>query len=295
MHLPADAEHDEARFEAPQQKHTLPRFSQTESSVSTSGNGSGVFRVVFLMLTTMCCRRGEMLLIQNKRVNWETHQVGIPGATARDRENRRIPFNPKGRLAAILKRRAALGPDAFVFGSTHGSYQPTIQTAWETLKLLANGMEPKTGEEGAKWNAEQLRRIDLRWHDLRHTFASWLMMRGASLRSVAELLGHQSMKMTMRYAHLSPGFLSAEVGLLDPPDTSRLKPAPTNADEGKKSERARKGQSASTDDPSSAELRSFVKESGSSGWARTSNPPVNSSDPEGPPEATDGDEDPTAQ
>jgi site-specific recombinase XerD len=41
-------------------------------------------------------------------------------------------------------------------------------------------------------------------HDLRHTFASWLMMRGASLRSVAELLGHTSMKMTMRDAQPSP-------------------------------------------------------------------------------------------
>ena len=95
----------------------------------------------------LCCRRGEMLLIQNKRVNWETYQIGIPGATAKDKENRRIPFNPKGRLAAILKRRAALGPDAFVFGSTHGAYQPTIQTAWETLKLLANGIEPKAGRK----------------------------------------------------------------------------------------------------------------------------------------------------
>ena len=53
----------------------------------------------------LCCRRGEMLLIQNKRVNWETCQIGIPGATAKDKENRRTPFNPKGRLAAILKRR----------------------------------------------------------------------------------------------------------------------------------------------------------------------------------------------
>jgi len=41
----------------------------------------------------------------------------------------------------------------------NGVYQPTIQTAWETL---ANGLEPKAGEEGVKWNAEQLRRIDLR-------------------------------------------------------------------------------------------------------------------------------------
>jgi len=100
----------------------------------------------------LCCRRGEMLLIQNKRVNWDTCQIGIPGATAKDRENRRIPFNPKGRLAAILERRAVLGPDAFIFGSAHGERQPTIQTAWETLKLLANGIEPRLGKEGEEWN-----------------------------------------------------------------------------------------------------------------------------------------------
>jgi integrase len=116
----------------------------------------------------LCCRRGEMLLIQNKRVHWDTCQIGIPGATAKDKENRRIPFNPNGRLAAVLQRRATLGPDAYVCGSISGEHQPTIQTARETLKLLANGLTPKTGKEGSDWNAEQLRRIDLRWHDLRH-------------------------------------------------------------------------------------------------------------------------------
>src|SRR6185295_15447370 len=83
----------------------------------------------------LCCRRGEMLLIQNKRVNWDTCQIGIPGATAKDRENRRIPFNPNGRLAAILERRANLGADAFIFGIASGESHPTIQTAWETLKM----------------------------------------------------------------------------------------------------------------------------------------------------------------
>jgi hypothetical protein len=95
----------------------------------------------------LCCRRGEMLLIQNRRVNWESCQIGIPGATTKDKENRRVPFNPEGRLAAILRRRSALGPDGFVFGSATGACQPNIQTAWETLKLLAYGYEPKAVEK----------------------------------------------------------------------------------------------------------------------------------------------------
>ncbi len=151
----------------------------------------------------LCCRRGEMLLIQNKRVNWDTHQIGIPGATAKDKENRRIPFNPKGRLAAILKRRASLGPEAFVFGNTHGAYQPTIQTAWETLKLMADGLAPKAGQDGVKWNHEQLRRLDLRWHDLRHEGACRLLAAGVDIRMIQLMLGHASIQQTQRYLNVT--------------------------------------------------------------------------------------------
>ena len=51
-------------------------------------------------------------------------------------------------------------------------------------------------------------------HDLRHTFASWLCMRGTDLMTIRDALGHSSIKMTERYAHLNPEHVRAEVDKL---------------------------------------------------------------------------------
>ena len=68
---------------------------------------------------------------------------------------------------------------------------------------------------GFKAACRRAKPTDLRVHDLRHTCASWLVQAGVPLLEVSKLLGHSTIEMTERYAHLAPENLMAAVGVLD--------------------------------------------------------------------------------
>ncbi|MBI5854268.1 MAG: site-specific integrase, partial [Nitrospirae bacterium] len=109
---------------------------------------------------------------------------------------------------------------------------PLNETLWTLLGRLRTRPDvPRVfhDADGQRWGdvrhafdraCEGAGLTDFRFHDLRHTFASWLIMRGVPLATVSNLLGHTSPTMTLRYAHLSPKHLTSAVRVLDPKDAS---------------------------------------------------------------------------
>lgn len=102
---------------------------------------------------------------------------------------------------------------------------PITETASAALESLPEGEYVFTGtgdmltKEQCKWplwracDRAGVRRIG--WHVLRHTFASHLAMRGAPIPAIQALMGHSSIKMTMRYAHLAPESTVDAAAMLD--------------------------------------------------------------------------------
>jgi integrase len=89
------------------------------------------------------------------------------------------------------------------------------QVVHDLLSELPGPRQGRVWARGARhaFEAAVVRaKIDaFRFHDCRHHFASWFIMRGGSLVALKALLGHSNFQMTLRYAHLAPDHLGAEM------------------------------------------------------------------------------------
>ncbi len=154
-------------------------------------------------------RRGDLLQLQWAEVHWTQGLVAF--MRPKNDQPRSVPMT--ARVRAILERRKR--PDGPVF-----PYDPVTLTR-KGCRSGSRGAPRKDDQAGmrAAWEEaiDRAALAGLRFHDLRHTFASRLVMRGASLYVVGELLGHRDPKMTKRYAHLAPKMHSDALALLEPP------------------------------------------------------------------------------
>ncbi len=117
---------------------------------------------------------------------------------------------------------------------------PIDKTLEEMFNSMPRGFESKyvfAGKDGGPYKSVKrsfstaLKKAgihDFRFHDLRHTFSSHLVMAGVDLTSVKELLGHKSLAMTIRYAHLSPGHKRKAIDILDKVLKSSQKEGPVH-------------------------------------------------------------------
>ena len=110
-----------------------------------------------------------------------------------------IPMNDTlyDTLSLWKSQCSSTAPDDFVFASpkTKGKFD-NCRSAWDNLLKEADIQ-------------------NFRWHDMRHDFASQLVMQGIDLNTVRELLGHADLKMTLRYAHLAPENKLQAIKVLD--------------------------------------------------------------------------------
>jgi integrase len=146
-------------------------------------------------------RRGELTALRWEQIQLnEEPQITVLGSGTKNSSTRYVPLNSEGREVFRLWNQQHNSPHSgWVFPSDSSQGHLTeLKTAWNRLLKEA-----------------QIQ--NFRWHDLRHHFASALVIRGVDLNTVRELLGHGDLKMTLRYAHLSPRVKADAVAKLGTP------------------------------------------------------------------------------
>ena len=151
--------------------------------------GDHVTPAVLLSINTGL-RRGELLKLRWKSIDFARRLLTVEGPDSKTRQTRHVPLNDEAmRVLEYWREQSGDGPRVFEVSTG-------FKTAWGHILKRANI-------------------VGFRWHDLRHHFASRLVQHGVPLNTVRDLLGHSSIAMSLRYAHLAPDQRREAVAMLN--------------------------------------------------------------------------------
>lgn len=158
----------------------LPRFlDQCRRS-----SNKDLYLAVLLSLTTGA-RHAEVMGLRWPQIDLDRRVALLPDT--KNGDARHLPLS--GEVLELLRERAASRQpqEERLFPSKPGNKLPYLDLRWPfNAALKASGIK------------------DFRWHDMRHTAASYLTMSGTTQLMLSKLLGHRSVAMASRYAHLAP-------------------------------------------------------------------------------------------
>jgi integrase len=146
--------------------------------------------LVLLALNTGL-RRGELFSLTWRAVDMQRKMITVRADTSKSGRTRHVPLNVEA-IDTLKRWRRINKGDGLVFAGVTGARMTNINKSWASLMTAA-------------------KLKDFRFHDLRHHFASKLVMASVDLYTVKELLGHSDFEMTQRYAHLAPEHKAAAV------------------------------------------------------------------------------------
>ncbi len=134
-------------------------------------------------------RAGEIFNLKGQDADFQNELLAL-----RDTKNTETRYAPMTKeVKKILKARLPDDQNAYFFTGKRGA----------KIKEISNAFQRIVDKLGFNEGVEDSRQRVV-FHTLRHTFASWLAIQGTPLLTIAKLMGHKSIVMTMRYSHLSP-------------------------------------------------------------------------------------------
>lgn len=164
------------------------RFLDEEEEARLLAECKGYLHDIIMTALHTGFRRNELLTLQPQDVDFARGLVSVRAGYAKNGEGRSVPMSTT--LHGILLR---------LFRAAKASGSPTLFCNHQGEPLRACALRDSFENAINRAKLE-----DFHFHDLRHTFASRLVMAGVDIRTVQELMGHKTIAMTLRYSHLSP-------------------------------------------------------------------------------------------
>ncbi len=163
---------------------------------------------VLLALTTGA-RKSEILGLRWSQIDFQRRAITLLQGETKNNAGRALPLS--GEIVELLKARNKVRKidDDLVFPPNKGKKELVLREPWKAALVMA-GIDTRKATRNSrhlqsdKSRAEPVMTSDFRWHDLRHTAASYLTMAGVSALEVARVLGHKTLAMSLRYSHLAP-------------------------------------------------------------------------------------------